>query len=79
MLFVVQVVDLEQSQELTYYASENDSVARGTIMVADALVSNITIIKERENSFSIQTAPDKGSSKTYFLSSSSLEESLQWQ
>jgi hypothetical protein len=42
-----------QAQELTYFTNESETIARGTIPLKDALLSNITLIKERNHSFSI--------------------------
>ncbi|CDW82058.1 oxysterol binding family protein [Stylonychia lemnae] len=66
----------ELNQDLTYYQNEEEVKPNGTIHLVDALISNITLIKEREHSFSIQTAPPNG--KTYFLSCNSQEESNEW-
>lgn len=66
---------LEQGQELTYYASENETATRGVISMAGALVSNITKIRDRENSFSLQTA----AGRTYLLSGSTQAEAVEWQ
>lgn len=49
---------------------------RAIINLVDSLVSNITLIREREHSFSIQMAPPSG--KTYFLSCNTYEESNEW-
>jgi hypothetical protein len=52
---------------------------QGIFSLADALVSNTTFIKERDNSFSIQSNPHLSSkSKTIFLSSNNLETSNEW-
>lgn len=69
---------IAQAQELTYYLSETETTARGSIMLAEALISNITLIKERQHSFSVQTAPQP-QGKTYFFSCNTFEESLDWQ
>ena len=70
---------LEQNQELTYYESEQDMQPRGIFSLAAALVSNITLIKERENSFSIQSNPHLNSApRTLFLSANTFELSNEW-
>jgi hypothetical protein len=43
--------------------------------MAGALVSNITMIRDRENAFSLQTA----AGKTYLLSASTYAEAVEWQ
>ena len=61
---------------MTYYAGEKEVKPNGVINLRDSLISNMTMIKEREFSFSIQTAPPAG--KTYFLSCNTQEESSEW-
>jgi hypothetical protein len=64
---------------LTYYESEQDMQPRGIFSLAAALVSNITLIKERENSFSIQSNPHLNSApRTLFLSANTFELSNEW-
>jgi len=66
----------EFNQELTYYRNDAEVKPRGNIPLQEALVSNITLIRERDHSFSIQTAPPNG--RTVFLSFDKAEEANQW-
>ena len=61
---------------IQYFASDEDSRPRATIILIGAIVRNITVIKDKDFSFSIQTDPPLG--KTYLLSTDSLEESEEW-
>ena len=71
----LKLFPLEQNQELTYYTTEDDVKPNGQVSLMDALVSNITIIKEREHSFSVQTAPPD---RTLFFSTNTPEQSAEW-
>lgn len=62
---------------MNYFTNESEQTARGTIQLKDGLVSNITLIKERAHSFSIQCAPQP-QGKTIFFSCNSMEESEEW-
>ena len=76
MVSALRLTPTEHHSELAYYLTENETKPRAVINLESALVSNITSIKQRDYSFSIQTVPPNG--KTYFMSFDTLNESVQW-
>ena len=66
----------EANMTLAYFMNERDSEPRGIIPLKGALISNVTQIKEREHSFSVQTPPPNG--HTFFFSCNSLNDSVSW-
>lgn len=69
------VID-DRKQELVYYKHEGNDKSRGCINLVDAMISNITTMKDKDFAFSIHTYPPYG--KVYYLSADKLEEAVEW-
>lgn len=80
IIFSTNFYCLVKNQDLSYYQSENDVKPSGPpLSLTHALVSNLTVIKERAYSFSVQLfTPSRTLVRTVFFSAATEQEGLDW-